>query len=179
MNLQVIILGIIETVFALIFGPLYIFIAYKLFLRLTKNIDEEYHIKNNNIAVGILVGAVIFGIVYVVSAVLEPVTATISQAIRTVEAHGPYYVKIFVIILLNLIISGGLALFAIFFSFKIFSWLTKRIKEIEELKNKNIAVAIVLAFIIISIALFIRPGINMILDGLIPLPEIYRKPITM
>ena len=57
---------------------------------------------------------------------------------------------------LNLFLSIFLAAFSTYFSFLIFNKLTKEINEIEELKNNNIAVGVLLSGFIVSFGIIFK-----------------------
>jgi len=50
--------------------------------------------------------------------------------------------------------------------------MTNNIDEFKELKNNNIAVALVTGIVIISISIIVKESVYLILESFIPYPEI-------
>jgi uncharacterized membrane protein YjfL (UPF0719 family) len=171
-NMNVFLEGLIELGLS-IFGVFFVFfVSFKIFQLLTKNIDEISEMKKNNIAVGILNGAFVFGIMIVINSALEPANQDLQHAI------GGDNIDFVVVLLSVLRIAGfliGAAVFAfviIWISMKCFMLLTKGIDEMNEIKNNNVAVALLIAILIISAAFLLQNGVKTVLQGLIPLPKL-------
>jgi uncharacterized membrane protein YjfL (UPF0719 family) len=50
--------------------------------------------------------------------------------------------------------------------------LTRRIDELAEIKNNNVAVAIILAVVLVIMGLFLADGINSFLNAVVPFPKL-------
>ena len=72
----------------------------------------------------------------------------------------------------HILLGGIIAFTTIYIGLQIFIWLTKDLDELNEIKENNIAVGILLGIIIVSIALLLQPGIVTVLDSLIPFPSV-------
>jgi uncharacterized membrane protein YjfL (UPF0719 family) len=72
----------------------------------------------------------------------------------------------------HIILGGIIAFTAIFIALQIFISLTNDLDELKEIKESNTAVGILLGIIIVSIALLLQPGVDTILNSLIPFPEV-------
>jgi hypothetical protein len=59
----------------------------------------------------------------------------------------------------------------------IFGKLTRDVDEMEEIRKGNAAPALVLAAVMVVLAMMTAPGLQMALDGLLPLPELARDTI--
>ena len=79
--------------------------------------------------------------------------------------------------LVQIIVASTIAFIIIFIALSLYTHLTRELDEMEEIKNNNIAVSIVLGVVIISISLLMQQGIKSILDALIPFPAITLKDI--
>jgi len=170
MNLFVVMTGFIELLLSLIVGIFFVYGAFLIFKWMTKDLNEIQELKKNNIAVGLFYGAVIFSICLIVKGAIEPAITALTSTIKNPDSTWLSYVFIAGIMLLQIILSGIFAFLSIYIAIRIFMALTKDIDEIAEIKQNNIAVAIILVTIILSIALFIEPGIKVMMDGLIPYP---------
>jgi uncharacterized membrane protein YjfL (UPF0719 family) len=72
----------------------------------------------------------------------------------------------------HILLGGIIAFSAIYFALQIFIRLTKDLDELKEIKENNIAVGILLGLIIVSMALLLQPGLDTILNSLIPFPQV-------
>jgi Kef-type K+ transport system membrane component KefB len=59
----------------------------------------------------------------------------------------------------------------------LFAHLTRDVNEMDEIRRGNVAPAVVLAAVMIVLALMTAPGLQMVLDALLPLPELGRDQI--
>lgn len=171
MDLIVLITGFAQVVLSLLVGVLFIYLAYRIFMKLTRNIDEMVEIKQNNVSVGILLGAVILAVSMQMVTAVETSIEVLNTTLRSTDVGAWHYIKNALIMLGHIVISGLVSLFGVYFAMQIFMWMTKDLDEMAEIKKNNIAVAIVIGVIIIAFALLLRPGIQNILDGLIPFPQ--------
>ncbi len=170
MDLSIIIIGLVEIVLALVFGALFILGAFRLFMIVTKDLDEMGEIRKNNTAVGVMVGATILSVGIVCRNSLETAITVLTIALRSADSTVLTYLKYSAIMLAHMFLAGIIAFFGVYFGIRIFMWLTRDINELEEIKKNNVAVALIIGVIMISMALFLAPGIQTLLDGLIPFP---------
>ena len=171
-NMSLFLEGLIELGIS-IFGVLFVFfISFKIFQILTKNIDEIAEIKKNNIAVGLLNGSFVFSIMIVVNMALEPGNRDLQRAISSENAD--FIPTLFSILRITGFLFGSalLSFVVIWLSMKCFMLLTRGIDEMAEIKNNNIAIALLIAILLISIAFLLQHGVKIFLEGLIPLPKL-------
>ncbi|HWG92345.1 MAG TPA: DUF350 domain-containing protein [Candidatus Thermoplasmatota archaeon] len=148
-----IVLALLQVVISLVFALSAVYIGIRVFDRFTKNIDEMEELKRGNIAIGILLAAVIISIATVIQGGVRELTAPffgggeLSQ--RLVGFLGG---------VIQLLISLALALFVIRMAIYVFDRITEGIDEQEELRRGNVAIAILLAGILIAIATVIQSG---------------------
>ncbi len=76
------------------------------------------------------------------------------------------------------LLAGLLALACILFCFWLFSKMTPRINQYEEIKNNNIAVALFMAFFIVAVCFLVSSGVAGLVRALIPFPEIGSIPLS-
>ena len=62
----------------------------------------------------------------------------------------------------------------IFLAIQLYTRMTKEINEFKEIEANNIAVAIVMGVIVISISLLIKESLYLMLETFVPYPEIPR-----
>ncbi len=154
-------IGLLQLVIAIILAVAALYIGFSVLGKITKGIDEEKEIAKGNAAVGILVASVFIAIGIVVqsgvSGVADGLRASLA-AFENSEGLIAIIVPIFLSII-QLILGIVLAIGAIYLALNILDKLTKGIEEFEELKKGNVAVALEMAGVIITVAIIIQSGV--------------------
>jgi uncharacterized membrane protein YjfL (UPF0719 family) len=153
--IRIIIIYIVSGIFAF----LILWLAIKIFLILTSDIDEMEEIKKNNIAVSIIIATFIVStaliLQYPLKTLLNALVASPYIADSEINEH-----LLNMNILLEGIVELGVSLlgsiFVFFAGFKLFSLFTKKLNETNELKKNNIAVSILLSSFILSIMILTK-----------------------
>jgi uncharacterized membrane protein YjfL (UPF0719 family) len=177
MNVFLLITGIVEIVLALVLGVLFIYAAFRLFDKLTKDIEEWEELKKNNTAVGILCASIILSVIYLIKNSVDSAATIFSNTLRDPNAVFQTYLITGGLMLLHIFITGLIGFFGVYIALLFFFKLTRDIDELKEIKNNNVAVAVLMAIVVFSIALLLQPGIKTVLDALIPYPEVAFKNI--
>lgn len=179
MDLSLLIAGILQLILSLVIGLAFIYAGFRFFHNRIKDIDEISELKKNNIAVAILNGSIILSLVIMVKNAIEPAITTFTLTLRNPDSSLTSFLQTAAIMLIQIIVAGVLAFLAIYIALNLYTFLTRDLDEIDEIKKNNIAVSIVLGVVIISISLLMQQGIKSILDALIPFPAISLKDIGM
>jgi uncharacterized membrane protein YjfL (UPF0719 family) len=179
MDISLLISGILQLFLSLFIGIIFIYAGFKFFHKKIKSINEIEELKKNNIAVAILNASIILALVIMVKNAVEPAITVFSMALRNPSATFSSFIQTAGIMLVQIIIAGFIAYISIYFAISLYTYLTKDLDELGEIKNNNIAVSIVLGIVIISISLLMQQGIKSILDALIPFPSISLKEIGL
>jgi uncharacterized membrane protein YjfL (UPF0719 family) len=179
MDLSLLIAGILQLILSLVIGLAFIYAGFRFFHKRIKDIDEISELKKNNIAVAILNGSIILSLVIMVKNAIEPAITTFTLTLRNPDSSLTSFLQTAAIMLIQIIVAGVLAFLAIYIALNLYTFLTRDLDEIDEIKKNNIAVSIVLGVVIISISLLMQQGIKSILDALIPFPAISLKDIGM
>ncbi|CAG0981184.1 hypothetical protein METP2_01983 [Methanosarcinales archaeon] len=160
------VVGIIQLVIAIILAVAALYIGFSVLGKITKGIDEEKEIAKGNTAVGILVASVFIAIGIVVQSGVAGISVGISQAINA-GLMSSLGITIIVVSIVQLILGIVLAIVAIYLALNILDKLTKGIDEFAELKKGNVAVALEMAGVIITVAIIIQSGVMGITAALI------------
>lgn len=171
MDIVLFVTGIVQISISLMFGVLFIYAAFRVFHKIIRDIDDIKELARNNIAVSILNASVIFSIILIVRSSIDPAVTIFANNLRSPASGFIDYTTTALLMLAQIILSGIIAFVSIFIALKFFMWLTKDLNEIDEIRKNNIAVSIVMAVVIISIALLLEPGIKTLLESLIPFPK--------
>lgn len=147
-----VVIGIVQLIIAIILAVVSLYIGFAMLGKMTNNIDEEKEISKGNTAVGILVASIFVSIAIVV----QSGVAGVSVGLRNAIAGDIYSL---VASVAQLILGIILAIAAIYLSLNIFDKLTKGIDEFKEIQKGNVAVALEMAGVIISVALIIQSGV--------------------
>lgn len=166
MDVVTAVVGIIQLIIAIILAVAALYIGFNVLGKITKGIEEEKEIARGNAAVGILVASVFIAIGIVVQSgvagISRGITAALNVGILSVTG-----IVILVVSILQLILGIVLAIAAIYLALNILDKLTKGIDEFEELKKGNVAVALEMAGVIITVAIIIQSGVLGITAALI------------
>lgn len=149
MNVVAVAGAFLQLILGLIFAAVAIFLGVRLFDKLTKGIDEMEELKRGNVAVGILLAAVVITIAEIVGGGVSGLSASAVSGNLSAIAGG----------ILQLLLSLILAVVAIFLALNIFSKVTKGIDEQAELRSGNVAVAVLLSGFLIAVGLVITSGV--------------------
>jgi uncharacterized membrane protein YjfL (UPF0719 family) len=152
------ILMLAQLVIAVLLGAVAAYLGVVLFDRATRGIDEWEELQNGNTAIGIVLGAMVLAVAWVLRPALKlPISRWDVGAYRLIAALGVEIVQLGVGLIL--------AVLSILFSLWLFARLTVRLEEWTELKRGNIAVAALLAGVILAIALLV----SIAMDGIFQL----------
>lgn len=178
MSAQQIIFGLLEFLVSIFISFILVFGSYKLFLLLTPRFDEEKQLKEKNTSVGIILGSILLGQAIIVKQAIYPVMAVIQIFILGEEKSILSFLKMLGFSIGYVVLAGFLALVCIFFSFWLFNALTPKINQFQEIKNNNIAVALLMALLIIGICLLVSAGVSGLTRALIPFPKVGSIPLS-
>ncbi len=147
-----------QLVIAIVLGAVATYLSVVLLNWSTRGIDEWQALRDGNIAVGIVLGAMVVGVASVLRPALSlPIAGWDVGSLRAWIALGVEIVQM----LLGVILAALSILFAVW----LFDRLTTQLDEFAELQRGNVAVAALLAGVIIGISLLV----GVALDGVFQL----------
>jgi len=148
--------GIIQLIIGIIFAVIAIYLAFKIWDIITTEIEETDELKNNNIAIGVIIAGVLIAVGFVIQGSVNG----ISNAFATLSIFGV------IIGLLQLVIGLILAIATIYIGFSLFDKILKEIDLQEELKKGNVAIGVLSAAIMITLAEVTSSAVSGITSGL-------------
>lgn len=169
MNTKLIYLAFAQLVLALVLAILVTFFSYKIFRYF---LVKRYQIKLDNFAFALLSSSILFSVGYIISGTLQPAMNVIrilgqqTQNNMTLFLESARYISLFVGI--GFVISSITTLLGLF----IFTQLTLRVNEFEEISKDNKAVGLITGVIIIVIAMFVKDSTVLLLESFIPYPKL-------
>ncbi len=165
-NTGIFIEGLISTGLA-IFGSIMIFyLSFKFFTFLTKNAGDLSELKKNNNSIAVLISGFIFSIMIIVRAAIAPAQNIISAYFVSQNNDISHLMFVFSIILSFFVIGGLFSFVVLWSSMNIFFLISRSSVEIDSILKKNLAVSIVLTFLIVSLSLLLEGSITTILNGI-------------
>lgn len=156
-----VIAALIQLVVGLALAMGSVYIGLKMFDRLTKGVNEWDEIKKGNIAVGILMAAVIVSIANVVQSGVGGILSNMSGGWEEMLVG-------ILLGLVNLAIGLVFAIIAIYVAIRVLDKITTEIDEMKELAAGNIAVAIIMAGVLIAVSFVISSAVSGISNALNP-----------
>jgi len=160
-----------ELFISIIIGVLLLYLTFAI---INKFIRKKHNIKYDNISFSIFVSSIIFSVGYLVADIKAPIL----NSLRIIQEQPDYTGNIYIdglkysLMFLIIIIASIFLINAI--SFYLFSSMTKTLKEFDEIKKDNIAVAILSGVIIIAVSIMLKDSLYFLLDTFVPYPEIPR-----
>ncbi len=177
MSLQQVLFGLYELTVSILISFIVIFATYKIILALTKGFDEETQLKRGNAAVGVVLGGIVVGEVIIVRQAVYPVMAVLQIFAMGGDRSLPAFLKLIGLSLGYVFLAAVLAVLGILFSLWLFDKMTPGIKQVEEVKAGNVAVAVFMALLIVAVSILISSGVSGLTRALIPFPEVGALPI--
>jgi uncharacterized membrane protein YjfL (UPF0719 family) len=142
---------------AILLSAVAAYLTFFLFLWFTRDLDELEALSKGNVAVGIVLGAILVS----VAIVLRPALVVHTESW---DVGTSIFFRALLAEALQLAVGLVLAAVTIALSLALFAALTRNLDEVEELKNGNVAIAWVLAGVAISVSLMISQGVAQIMS---------------
>ncbi|MEA3306690.1 MAG: DUF350 domain-containing protein [Elusimicrobiota bacterium] len=161
-----------EFLLAVIMTGLVIVITYKIFVRANPDFDMEEEIKKGNVAVGILMAAILFSASMILHKGMESVVSMFRLYMSAPADSVLSLWKIALISLGHLTMSMVLAVITISVTLRLFGRLDRELQAGKELQKGNVAVGVLLAGVVLVAALYVGEGVSSISKALVPQPSI-------
>jgi uncharacterized membrane protein YjfL (UPF0719 family) len=155
------IMALIQLVVGLVLSMGSVYIGLKMFDKLTHGIDEWKEIQKGNVAVGIVMAAVILSIATVIKSGVWSLTASIDPT-----AGIPIMVLGLLIGIINMLIGIAAAIISIYIAINVLDKITTEIDEMKELKKGNVAVALMVAGVLLSVSFIIAAAVDGVMNAL-------------
>ena len=162
------ILGIVKLLISALLAVLVVFLTYKVFIKANTDFDEEVEIKKGNVAVGILITALLLGSANIIQNALTPLTNLLlfqfQQGAATMSRG-----RLALYTAAHLIMAFLMAVLAMSFSLRVFGRLTRNyMRAGKELEKGNVAVGLLLAGVVFVVGMYIGDGVEALAKSLIP-----------
>jgi len=140
-----------------------VYLGIKMFDKLTEGIDEMKELQKGNVAVAILLGAIIISIASIVEGGVYGLTQSIIPGLTPMELSAALLIGV-----VNLVVGVILAILSIYLAISMLDKITMELDEFKELKRGNAAVAILMAAVIFAVSFVIRGAVVSMASTLSP-----------
>jgi uncharacterized membrane protein YjfL (UPF0719 family) len=154
-------IAILQVIVGLALSMAAVYLGMKMFDKLTKGIEEMREIQKGNVAVGILMIAVILSIATVVKAGVLSLVLSINPSVGMQAMVLAILVGLF-----NLVISIVVSIIAIYLAVKIAEKITVEINFMKEIQKGNVAVAVVLGGILWAVSFVLSATVESVANFL-------------
>ena len=166
------IVSIFEFALAVVMSGFIISLTYRVFIKANPDFDMEEEIKKGNVAVGTLVGSILFA----ASMILQKGMGSVVSMFRLyMSAPGENNLGLGKLILLSfghLSISMLAAVITISVTLRLFGRLGRTLHAGKELQKGNLAMGILLASVVVIACLYVGEGVSAVSNALVPQPSI-------
>ena len=170
--------GLFSLLLAMVLGILAIYLGFNAFKRFNSKVDEEFELRNNNIAVATVSGSFIISLGILMQSVIDPITQTIFNLVYRYQQLGVVFsdvVSTLGVVFLQFSIALVLSLATLTLGTRLYMKINRQTDELEEIANNNIAVAIVVGAITVTLAVMLSNGMEIFLNALVPAPPSLNK----
>lgn len=166
MNAPLFYLALFEIIFSLLISVGVIYVSYGILRRV---FFKQNDLSGKDMAFTVLTAGLVLSIGLILSEILPQITQVVR--VLTTKNENPDYTTIVQYSALYLTIGFVITLLINTAVFGLFSLLTKGIREYEEIKKNNLAVAIIVSVTIISITLIVKESVAVLISALLPYPQ--------
>lgn len=167
MNYNVVLISLIEIFSAISIGIFILSLTYKLVQWVGR---RYYGIEEYNLAYSLFAAAIILSVGIMVEGIIDPLISSF-RLMNTTDGSLLFSLKYFGIGALYIGIAYTVAVAIGLISTFLYAKLTP-IDEFEEIKNNNVGVAVIISSIIITLTIFSKDGVKLLIEALVPYPEL-------
>ena len=166
MNAPLFYLALFEIIFSLLISVGVIYVSYGILRRV---FFKQNDLSGKDMAFTVLTAGLVLSIGLILSEILPQITQVVR--VLTTQNENPDYTTIVQYSALYLTIGFVITLLINTAVFGLFSLLTMGIREYEEIKKNNLAVAIIVSVTIIRITLIVKESVAVLISALLPYPQ--------
>lgn len=152
--------ALFTIILGIIFSMASVYLAIRVYDRITEGIDEIQELKRGNIAVGLLLAAIIYGISSIVAAGVGNLTTLLSFDSLSGSVSASTVLVSLVLGIVQLVVSILVAVIAIYVALRVLDGITSEINEMVEIKKGNVAVAILMVSVILAVSLVVSSSLT-------------------
>jgi uncharacterized membrane protein YjfL (UPF0719 family) len=165
--------GIFSLILSMVLGIAVIYLGFNAFKKINRNLDEEFELRNNNVAVAVVSASFIISLGVLMKGVIDPITQTIFNLVFLYQQVGVSWSDALAMIgiaFVQFTVALFISMASLTLGTRLYMKLNRKTDEFEEIANNNIAVAIVVAAITLTLAMMLSSGMEIFLNTIIPAP---------
>lgn len=162
-----VVVSIFDFILMVVMSAFVIALTYRIFVKANPDFHMGQEIKKGNIAVGILMAAILVSASYILMAGTESSIAMFRMHMMAPN-DGESVWQIFGLIFAHLAISMMLAVVSISVTLRMFGRLERELRAGKELQNGNLAVGVLLAAVVVISSMYVREGVSALSKALTP-----------
>lgn len=178
MDFIAIAIGLAEVVLTVAMAVSVVWVTLRALIKTNTDFDEDREILKGNVAVGILVAALLLAASNIMHAAFKPVVETVhlwltSPLIAGLERTTPFW-KLMLFAVGNLVLAYLIVIATLSVSLRLFGKLarTKKTRPGIELEKGNLAIGVILSSYVLIISMFVGDGVRALSKALVPKPSI-------
>ncbi|HOX23810.1 MAG TPA: DUF350 domain-containing protein [Elusimicrobiales bacterium] len=165
--------SLFEFALSVVMSGLLIFVTFKVFIKANPDFNMEAEIKKGNVAVGILVTAILFSASMILKEGLASVVSMVRMHLSMPTERVLSLAQLIALSAAHLVMAMFMALFTISVTLRLFGKLERPgMRPGKELENGNVAVGILLAGVVLVASLYVGAGVSAVSKALVPQPSI-------
>ena len=169
-----VVVSLFDFILMVIMSAFVIALTYRIFVKANPDFHMGEEIKKGNVAVGILMAAILVSASYILMAGTESSIAMFRMHMLAPSQENESLLRIFGLIAAHLSISMMLAVVSISVTLRMFGRLERELRAGKELQNGNLAVGVLLGAIVLISSMYVREGVGALSKALTPQPSIGR-----
>jgi uncharacterized membrane protein YjfL (UPF0719 family) len=148
-------------------------LTYRIFVKANPDFHMGTEIKKGNVAVGVLMAAILISASYILMAGTES-SINMFRMHMLAPSEDESILRILGLIVAHLSISMMLAVVSISVTLRMFGRLERELRAGKELQAGNLAVGILLGAVVLISSMYVREGVSALSKALTPQPSIGR-----
>jgi uncharacterized membrane protein YjfL (UPF0719 family) len=169
-----VVVSLFDFILMVVMSAFVIALTYRIFVKANPDFHMGVEIKKGNVAVGILMAAILISASYILMAGTESSIAMFRMHMLAPSEENESFLRIGFLILAHLAISMALAVVSISVTLRMFGRLERELRAGKELQQGNLAVGILLAAVVVISSMYVREGVSALSKALTPQPSIGR-----
>ncbi len=174
-----VLVSFMELIFTLLMAVLVVYVTMRAMIKTNTDFSEDKEIAKGNLAVGLLVAALLLAAANIMHQAFKPVVDTVHLYLTSPLVQSTKQWKLAVYAVGNLVLAYFVVVATLSLSLRLFGRLarTKNTRPGLELQKGNVAIGVILASFVLIVSMFVGEGVAALSKALIPQPSVGRMHI--
>ncbi|MFH1724416.1 MAG: DUF350 domain-containing protein [Elusimicrobiota bacterium] len=174
MDITRVVVSACELLLTIVMAVLVVFATLRALVRANRDFDEDKEILRGNLAVGILVAALLLASANIMHQAFVPVADTIHLYLTSPLVESTKHWKLAAYAAGNLVLAFVIVVATLSLALRLFGRLTrtKETRPGKELERGNVAVGVILSSVVLIVSLFVGQGVKALSKAIIPRPSV-------